>query len=746
MVACRTVGSDSSPALLGNHAMFTFSVEGCDEELRVVRFNGHESIFALFEFHLEIASSMISLDALVGKSAVLTIEGVQGPRYVHGMICEAGYSGETSSYTLYQVTLVPAIWNLRLRMNSQIFQQQTTPEILAKVLEAAGIPRSDFRLGLQASYAPRGYCAQYRESDLDFVSRLMEDAGIFYYFEHEEGRHVLVMTDRAGTGDPIAGAPTLRFIDRPEEERISRFSLSESVRPQRVSLRDKNLHQPDQSMEASEGEGTQREIYDYPGAFQETGKGGPHRGNQQARLRLEALQASRRRGTGASDSPRLTPGFMFTLADATRPHLEGDYRVIRVVHRGEQPQALDEGATGRFHYGNEFECTDKKVPYRAPRRTPRPFVRGAQTATVVGPGGEEVHVDEHGRVKVQFHWDRQGGHDDASSCWVRVSQAWAGSGFGAMFIPRVGHEVIVDFLEGDPDRPIITGRVYTGLNTPPYPLPDEKTKSTIKSESSPGGGGSNELRFEDAKGAEEVFLHGQKDWNIVIENDKSQQVGHDESLSVGNDRTKSVGHDQSESIGNDKAITVGNDHTETVAANMTISVGANLTESVGADASHTIGANLTETIGATKNESVTLASTLEIGGPYQVSVGAAMNETVGLAKMESVGLVKMVSVGEDSAENVGGGKSVTAADNITESAGKNVALSAGKHVNVTAGQNLNVSAGKNASVVAADKITLQCGGATITVQKNGDVTIKAAKLSVKASGQVTIKGSKIKLN
>ena len=738
--------SDGGAALIGNQAFFSFAAEGCDEELRVVRFSGSESISGLFEFRLEIAAATLSLDSLVGKPAVLTIEGMQATRHIHGMVCEAGYIGESSSYTLYEVSLVPALWRLQQRVGSRIFQQLTTPQTLAKVLEGAGLPRSGFRIEAQGSYAPRDYCAQYRESDLDFISRLMEDEGMHYYFEHSEEKHVLVITDRADGGRPIEGEPSLGFTFEDGQEHVSRFRLSEGMRPQKVSLRDKNLHQPDQSMEASEGSGSEREVYDFPGGFQETGKGGPHKGGQQARIRLEALQASRRRGGGSSDCPRLVPGFVFTLSDAARSHLEGDYRIVRVTHHGEQPQALEEGAVGSFRYENEFECTDKKIPFRAPRLTPRPFVRGAQTATVVGPAGEEIHVDEHGRVKVQFHWDRQGAHDDGSSCWVRVSQAWAGSGFGAMFIPRIGHEVIVDFLEGNPDRPIITGRIYTGMNAPPYPLPDEKTKSTIKSESSPGGGGSNELRFEDAKGSEEIYLHGQKDWTIVIENDKSQTIGHDESLSVGNDRTKSVGHDQRESIGNDKAIQVSNNHTEAIGTNMTISIGANLSETVGANATHSIGATLTETIGATKHEEVALASVLGIGGAYQVSVGGAMNETVGMAKMEEVGLVKAVMVGGDSSEAVGGGKSVTAADNISESAGKNVAISAGKHVNVSAGKNLNASAGKNASVVAADKITIQCGSATVVIKKNGDISIQGKKLSVKASGEVKIKGSKVKLN
>jgi type VI secretion system secreted protein VgrG len=738
--------ADSSRALLGNRAMFTLDVEGSSEDLGVVRFTAHEAISALFELRVEVASATpLPLDGLIDRPALLTIEGLEATRYIHGVICEAAYIGETSSKTLHELVIVPELWKLHQRSGCRIFQQKATPEVITDVLKSAAIPADLFRLELQATYTPRDYCVQYRETDLDFISRLMEADGIYYYFEHTADKHVMVLTDLSSDSPPIEGDPALQFTDEHDHEHVSQFRLSEGLRPQRVSLRDKNLHKPGEDLEVSAGAGA-REIYDSPGGYQAAGKGGPGQGGQQAKLRLEALQATRRRGYGVSDSPRLAPGYKFTLADATRTHLEGEYRLLTVVHRGEQPQALDEATAGEFSYASDFQCSDASVPFRAPRLTPRPTVHGSQTATVTGPAGEEIHVDEHGRVKVQFHWDRQGKLDESSACWVRVSQAWAGNGFGAMFIPRIGHEVIVDFLEGDPDRPIVTGRIYTGFNTPPYPLPDEKTKSTIKSESSPGGGGSNELRFEDLKGGEEIYLHGQKDWNIVIENDKNQKVGHDETLSVGNDRTKTVGHDESETIVNDRSIVVGNMHDEKIGVNMTLAVGAELTESVGANMSTSVGANSSLSVGASKTETVAVASAVTIGAAYQLSVGGAMNESIGLARMEEVGAVKMVTVGQSSAENVGGGKSVTAGGNITESAGKNIALSAGKHVNVTAAENVNVSAGKKLAVVVGDKLTMQCGDATITVKKNGDVTISAKKLSVKASGDVTVKGSKIKLN
>ncbi len=743
MLASASVGR--SAALLGNRASFTLAVEGCDE-LRVVRFSGHEAISSLYEFRLIVAGKAMALESLVGKPARLTIEGLHAARHVHGLVSEAGYVGESSSHTLYEMTLVPEVWRLTQRADCRVFQQVSTPEIVAQVLKLAGVRTTGYRLDLQRSYADHDYCVQYRETDLEFLVRLLEDAGIHFYFEHTEDRHVLVMTDDGQGGRSIAGDPQLRLADEDEVERLSKFTLRDGMRPQRVTLRDMNLHAPATPVEGSEGVGNEREVYDYPGGFAQAGKGGPEQAGMQAQLRLAALQAGRRAGSGASDSPRLTPGYLFSLADARREHLEGEYRITKVLHRGEQPQALDEAAVGKFEYSNEFECVDRRIAYHSPRITPRPVVHGAQTATVVGPGGEEVHVDEHGRVKVAFHWDRAVHQDEHSSCWVRVSQAWAGNGFGAVFLPRVGHEVIVDFLEGDPNRPIVTGRIYTGFNTPPYSLPDEKTKSVIRSESTPGGGGFNELCFEDAKGREQILMHAQKDWSIVVVNDKSEQIGRDKARAVGHDLSESVGHDRRESVGHDRAIEVGNDHAESIGANMTITVGASRSESVAGDASLSVGASLSESIAAAKSESVGLASALSVGAAYQISVGGAMNETIGLAKAEQVGLYKSVAVGGDSSEAIGGGKSVQAGGNVSESAGNNVMLSAGKHVNVTAGQNINIAAGKNAGVVVADKLTIQCGGATVTLKKNGDVSISAKKLSVKASGEVVIKGSKVKLN
>ena len=526
-------------ALIGNRRAFTFEVEGYAEPLRVVRFSGDEGLSRLFEFQLEVASEGAELDDFVGKAGVLTIEGIDEPRFVHGFIRHAEYVGESRNYLLHELVLVPQIWRLQNRHDCRIFQELSTPDIIKQVLVGAGVPADKFRFDLTGTYAPRNYCVQYRESDLDFISRLLEEDGIFYFFAHSVDKHVLVMADKPGAHPAIPGDPVLWFSAPGgfvhDREHIDAFRFGQSVRPGRVSLRDYYFPKPDTKMEVNEAaeRDPELEVYDYPGEYRDPARGAPDLGATIARTRLEALQVHRRLGNGSSDCMRLVAGNTFTLQAHPSGELNRAYKLVRVVHHAAQPQVLDEDASGDFSYHNEFVCMESSVPFRPARVTPRPFVRGIQSATVVGPGGEEIHTDEQGRVKVQFHWDRLGTHDENSSCWIRVSQLWAGPGWGAMFLPRIGHEVLVDFIEGDPDRPIITGRVYHGLNDTPYPLPQEKTKSTIKSDSSLGGGGFNEFRYEDRKGEEQVFLHAERNLDIWVKNDRMEAIRHDRHLIVG---------------------------------------------------------------------------------------------------------------------------------------------------------------------------------------------------------------------
>jgi len=556
-------------ALLGNQPLFTIDVAGAD--LRVVRFFGQEGISSLFGFRVELAGPDLDIAALVDKPALLRVEGVDAPRFIHGVLSEVEYVGHSRSLELYEADLVPWIWRLQHRHDCRIFQDKSTPTILEEVLTGAGLAKDWLRLDLVAEYKPRNYCVQYHESDLAFISRLMEEDGIFYFFEHHADKHILVLADHPGAHKPIPGSPAIWFNppggEVTDREHVQEFRFGQRIKPGKASLRDFNLHKPDLPMEVNEAGklNTDLEVYHYPGEYQDPALGTVEKGGTIAKIRLEAHQSHRRSGGGTSDCARLTAGHTFDLVGHPRAELDTTYRIVQVSHNGNQPQVLDQDAAGDFYYGNQFTVTEKSQAFRSAQRTPKPQMRGLQTATVVGPEGEEVHPDEHGRVKVKFHWDRAESFDETSSCWVRVSQLWAGNSWGTMFIPRIGHEVLVDFIEGDPDRPVVVGRIHTGNNMPRYEMPASKTRTTLRSESSPGGGGFNELSFEDSKGNEELFLHAQKDWNAFAQNNLSETVGNSRTSSIGSNETLSVGANRSVTVAAVDSTTVGGTHVVTIA-------------------------------------------------------------------------------------------------------------------------------------------------------------------------------------
>ena len=356
----------------------------------------------------------------------------------------------------------------------------------------------------------------------------------------------------------------------------------------------------------------------------------------------------------------------------------------------------------------DITAIDKQQAYRAPRITPKPVVQGPQTAIVVGKAGEEIWTDEHGRVKVQFHWDRYGLEDENSSCWMRVSQVHAGKGFGGIDIPRIGEEVIVSCLEGDPDQPIITGRVYNSDNKPPTGLPSAGMVSGLKSNSTPGGGGYNEMTMDDTKGSEKISIHGQYNMDTTVENDQT--------LTVNNNRTSTIAVDDAETVGSNQTVSIGADQSVTIGSNQTISVGA--------ARSLTVGASETVSVGSSKSETISIAKALSIGAAYQVSVGAAMNETVGAVKAEEIGGAKIVAVGGVSSETVAASKSVSAGSNISEKAGGKFSASAGGTMGLSAGGDLSASSKAKVMIEAASELTLKCGGASIVLQSGGEITIK----------------------
>ncbi|MET0341180.1 MAG: type VI secretion system tip protein TssI/VgrG [Polyangiales bacterium] len=771
---------------------------------RVRRMHASESISAPYQVQLEVGSTEgDDPSALLGASCTVRMLRDDAERCIQGIVERVSIGESVRDMDVVQLTIVPALSALHQRMNSRIFQNKTIPEILDAVLKPALAPfdrthRVDLHRG---SYPRREYVVQHQESDYEFVRRLAADEGIWFCFEHPIGTgtanaEVLVLVDTnegaleaayaSGSNTVSIQAAREGNLDR---EAIGHFTKWTAVVPTSLTVREYDWTNPPIAMNklhpGDEGDRPVYEAYGLTAWEYSAPKFGKFDTADQGRLRWELSQ---RRGVGASGSGNvigMMPGQKLKLAGHPAG-LDGEWLVVSVRARG---QYVMEEARGRdvTDYGNQFTAIPIEVPYR-PRRQRKPRVHGMQTAMVVGPdgkpevpgSGDDIHTDEHGRVQVKFPWDRSepGGSEATVSCFLRVAQGWGGSGWGFKFIPRIGMEVLVSFLEGDPDRPMVTGCVYNGLNRPFYELPGDKTRSYIMTQSTPGGGGSNEIRFEDAKGAEEFYVHAQMTHTIEVGQDRNKTVGANQTETVKGNKTIDVSGTHTETVTGDYASTLKANETRDVAANQTQTVGGDQTESVTGNVTRTVSGNETATItgndsltvsgsqtvsvsgsqtvtvGMASAETVALAKALTIGAAYQVSVGAAMNETVGGLKAEEVGGLKSVSVGAASSENVGTNKSVAAGGNISESAGKDVALKAGKDVSVQAGKKMSLSAGDDFALKGAkkgvieieDQLTIKVGSAQITLKKSGDIVLKGAKITVNGSGDVVIKGSKVSNN
>jgi type VI secretion system secreted protein VgrG len=511
-----------------------------------------EALGRPYELELELATPGFDLDlgALVGRPLGVRVTRPDGStRDFHGRVAAIEAAGATERFGLWRASLRPGLWFLKDAVDSRVFQHRSVPQIVKDdILKARGI--DDVEERLTASYAPREYCVQYGESALDFMHRLLEEEGIYYYFRHEQDKHVLVLCD-SPQAHVEAGSVDYRPQGRPGLDAVEGlFSWSEAheVVPGAVAIRDFDYAKPDVLLEgrASQQPSSTQDLerFDYPAGFAENADG-----TARARIRLAALQAGRKCFRGEGNPFALGAGCRFNLARHER--LAAAYVVTQAAHELVSEE-LEHGAAeeaASFRIASRFTAIPAETPYHPPRVTPRAVVRGPQTAVVQGPAGQEVHVDEMGRVKIRFFWDRLGAHDDTASCWVRVSQGAAGRHFGHVAVPRVGEEVVVDFLDGDPDRPIVTGRVYNAACTVPLDLPAQKTRSTIRTRSTPGGGEDNfnELRFEDKTGEEEIYLHAERNFTRVVENDDVLRVGFD----------KKANGDQRIDIHNNQTIAVG---------------------------------------------------------------------------------------------------------------------------------------------------------------------------------------------
>jgi len=454
------------------------------DELRITNFAGSEGLSQLFHFGLELVGAKPDIDfaRFINKPAALTIlGGAAGSPVRHkyfGLVAQFEQTGRLVNHFHYRLELVPRLWLLTLRQNCRIFQNMNVQEIVQKVFDDAGFGTDDFRFALNGTPSPREYCVQYRESDFNFISRLLEDEGIFYFFEHNGTKEVLVMADSPSVHAETAPQHEVQYHDPTgqvprEVDTISEIRYRERVLTNKVALKDFNYDMPQTNLLASSQleSGEAHELYDYPGGFQFVEQGSPL-----TRRRNEEIETNRKTLFGVSDCRSFYSGYRFKLASHYRSALNEEYLLTRLSHSGGQGASGDQIEGGK--YSNQFECIPMSQTFRPPRRTARPRVAGTQTATVVGQSSEQLYMDDKGRAKVKFHWDRDDQRNEQSSCWVRVSHGYAGAGHGIQFHPLIGDEVIVDFLEGDPDRPIIIGRVYNGDNMPPL-KPEERIQNII---------------------------------------------------------------------------------------------------------------------------------------------------------------------------------------------------------------------------------------------------------------------------
>lgn len=684
--------------------------------LQFRQLRGHEALSELFALEIDLLAEDKGIDpkALLGQGATVSLQTQDGGvRHIDGLVSRFGLQGQDHRHYSYRLTLRPWLWLASLKSDYRIFQFKSVPDIIQEVLSRYGKP---LQLELSRGYRAWDYCVQYGESDQAFVARLCEHEGIYWYHRHQAGQHTLVFVDDIESGHkPLPGGAAIPFYPPQkaavaEKECIHSWQVLQDVHPGRHASDDYDFKKPRADLAHMRQNPAghahdQYEQYEWPGGYTEYADGETY-----ARVRLEEHLSPRHLARASSNRAELGPGYTLQLQNHPRADQNQDYLILAVHYElNENPRSSEGAGSSGSQQKFQLVLQPKSIAYRPQRTTPKPRALGPQTAVVVGPAGEEIWTDQYGRVKVQFHWDRLGKMDENSSCWVRVSSAWAGPQFGAVFTPRIGMEVIIDFLNGDPDHPILTGCVYNASNMPPWALPANATQSGLLTRSSKGGapgagqkngaGDANAIRFEDKAGSEQLWLHAQKD--------QLTEVEHDEDKWVGNDRRK----------------TVDGNETNVIHKNRTETVGINETVQIGANRSVTIAGNKTETIAIAKAETIGAAKALSIGAAYQVTVGGAMNETVGAAKLTEV-------IGA-CVEVVGQGKSA--------SVGKTYALSAGDAVTVQTGSSTLSMKADGTIDLAGTEVRLRTAGGQLLIKNDGTVEVSGTDVTLKTlAGQVRI--------
>ncbi|KUZ00875.1 MULTISPECIES: type VI secretion system tip protein VgrG [unclassified Burkholderia] len=721
------------------------------DDLKFHTLDGSDELGRLFEFRIEALadSHSLSLKDMLGKPVTVRIEQQDlSTRYLNGIVARATLAGRRAErHYGYELVVRPWLWLATRRSDCRIFQNRTVPDIVQEVLAPYGFPIEN---KLTDAYVPREFCVQYNETDAAFVMRLMEFEGIYFYFRHAADNHTLVLCDAMSSHVALPGYEAIPYIaqDRTaiaDEEHIDGWLPAQAVSVGKHQTTDYDYTKPraDLSAQKVDPRGHDHDSFasfEWPGGYRDDAPGAHY-----SRVRLEEQQAEHERASADTDVRGAAPGYLFTLAHCPRADQNREYLIVRCQYRfQENAYASDQGAEAVVHQ-TMMLVQPSSLPYRSPRETPRPRTNGPQTATVVGPPGEEIWTDQYGRVKLQFRWDRYGQSNQDSSCWVRVSSPWAGGGFGGVQIPRVGDEVVVDFLNGDPDEPIVTGRVYNGEKMPPWGLPGSATQSGLLSRSSPGGttDHANAFRFEDKKGAEQLWMHAERNFDAETE--------ADHTLSVGNNHTHTVGNDETMQVKNNRQRSVGK--------NETVNIGQNRVAQIGVDETHGVGGNRTRTVG--KNETVTIAANRD------ATIGGIHTETVAKAKTETIGEGKTLNVGQMYQTTSKDMKTLVASSH-TEEIGARTSTIANAHTHTVGGEHtVNVGANHTTNVQhqvlvnAGDQLSLVCGMSSIVMKRDGTITIQGVnvasagteshtvnskKVTSSASVEHTVEGTILKLN
>jgi type VI secretion system secreted protein VgrG len=712
--------------------------DGPSSSLVANRIDAHESLSRDFHFAVEVLSNdpQVELKTVLGKMVTIELTREHGaPRFFNGYVFEFRFIRVENGLAVYDMVLLPWLAFLRLRKDNYLFHGATVEAQTDKIF--GDYNTADWRSQALGDDPVMTDACQFDESDYNYLHRRWEALGWHYYYEHRLDGHTLVLSGNSVLSEPIAGdTPAIPWHDQAtlaEDHGIVQFTPVRRLSSTAVAASSFDFKKPrPQNADARtvnhQGEVPALEVYEYTGAY---GFASRDAGDALVRLRMAEIEAAGKHFEAVGNHRGVLPGYWFALSGHFDQNLMGrssaaDHEFLLIDVRHTATNNYEAGSAAVAEYHNRLSCLRKKIPWHPARglNSVEPKIYGLQTAIVAGPKGSEIHSDEFGRVKVQFHWDRVGAYDEKSSAWVRVASTWAGSNFGFMAVPRIGQEVLVQFLDGNPDRPLITGRVYNAANMPPWDLPANQTQTGILTRSSKGGGygNANAIRFEDKMGEEEVWLHAEKDQRIEVEHDETHWVGHDRSKTVDHDETVHVKHDRTETVDNDETITVHNNRTERVDHNETISIGDNRKEDVGKNETISIGDNRTESVG--QNE------TISIGANRSEKVGKNETISIGMCKTETVAIAKALTVGAGYAVTVGGAMNTAVGLMQTEQVGLSKSINVGQTFTITVGEQLKIEVGESSFLMKAD----------------GRIEIVGKEISIRGKKKVEIHGDDVDTN